>query len=88
MKVVPMRKNMKTEQEALYRIKVQRPQLSTVSTTPPLLIYSRDGQIPPTMVPLTEARSNLLGERNKVYFLASLDNGDLVLRTELFHDNW
>lgn len=75
------------EPREMYRVKFQRP-LFTTAASPMLLIYSKCGTIPPTMLPETEDLRATLGSRRKAYFLCKLDGVDLVIAGETHNDNW
>ena len=74
-------------QPEMYRVKIQRPLLTT-ATRPMVLAYSRCGRISPTMLPETEDIRILLGSRTKAYFLCRLEGENLIIAGETHNDNW
>lgn len=74
--------------EDICRVKVWRPQTTKPTALPPLLICSRCGRIPPTIIKDCTLFFALDG-RISAYFLCRLNGYDtLELVSEAKYDNW
>lgn len=66
-----------------YKVKAQR---SFTDNT--ILIYSKCGTIPPTVLPNDGAFNIAIGDRYKAYFECRLEGKTLVLMRELRRQTW
>lgn len=86
-KIVQKNEKSQRSEEGICRIKIQRPLFSD-STNKTVLLYSRDGEIAPTLIQYTENLSKAMGDRLKAYFVARLTKDSVEILSETACDNW
>lgn len=71
----------------LFNVKFQRA-INDPLAVHPILVYSKCGYIPPTILSETDEIRRIMGERTKVYFACGIDGENLVVKREIKNTNW